>query len=290
VLPHLIGEGTGYMSPLLKPHKYYDFHATTEEREEAALEQKKAIACIKILAKESSALKAGQIKRVQSMIEDVENARLSKFYRTSVHLYTDKFLIEGYTIAEFTWFKNLSGEKWLWGVTMRDKLFDKNKDVGLVVTPGYTIKEAHAASSLLRRLPPLENPTYSKSDIADIKSLCSIYQKKANDITRGRLEGNFNGNINVIFPSYRFFNGGSKERATKVLEAVLKDVKNIQSIYRIEFSPEFIHGDSVQNIRCCVYMKLTTTTEGNVKPSKEEKEDSDSEGGELSADYSESEE
>jgi hypothetical protein len=293
ILPHLIGEGTGYMSPLMKPHKYYEWNTTKEEQEEAAMDQKKTLACMKILAKDSLALRVAQIKRIQQMVEDVPNSRLSKFYRTTVHAYTDKFIKEGYNIAEFTWFKNLSGgEQWLWGVTMRDKLFDKHNDIGLVATPGYTIKEAYAASSLLRRIPPLENPTRSKTDGTDIKGLCSEYQRKANEITRGRIEGNFNGNINAIFPSYKFFSSGSKEKATKLLEAILKDITKIQSIYRVEFSPEFIHNDCVENICCSLYMKLNIEDVEQQHAKKEEEEDeNDNSGGDesgkevYSADY-----
>ena len=199
-LPVAIGEGTGYMDPLMKPLECYNSSQESKEQAKEFMERKSEF--FMCFAKRFMAKNKVQSKMGNFATQDTDNARLSKFYRKSSSFFTDKFMIEGFTFGKFTW-TILSGERltdeeyrekevqkhggitttgeggWRWGVNMRDRVF-KRKYLGLIVSLGYTEQELKAVKSILRQFLPLKCPNLP-SDC--IKLANRKYEKMVNELS-----------------------------------------------------------------------------------------------------------
>jgi len=254
-LPHLIGEGTGYMSPFLKPVTEYEY-TTEEEKKEAVSSHTNKISLLKELVAESKILKKGQIQKVQTMVQDVPNSRLSRFYRTSVHCITDKFMREGYNFGDFTWIKGIkhSRKNVVYGVAMRDKLFDTG-DVGLLITPGYTKNELQCVQTILRQMPPWEKFEYYTPPIELAKTMeqrIESLKMDVDSITKGRMAGKNNSNVNIIFKMDDIL-----EKWGKFVDLIKADLIKLKGIYRVEIKPEYILK-KVNNLRFSIYSSVKT--------------------------------
>jgi hypothetical protein len=150
-LPVLTLEGTGQLMPLLRP--YQDYFQTDIEKQNAVEYISDIIAMLKRIFMIPKSFKKGSIERKQGLLKDVENSRLSTFYREPTHMYTAEFILEGYNIAEFTWLTIGEKGKRVWGANMRHVVLQSN-NLGLLITPGYTEEEFKLVKSVQRHLPP----------------------------------------------------------------------------------------------------------------------------------------
>jgi hypothetical protein len=205
-LPVAIGEGTGYMDPLLKPLECYYSDKNAKERAKDVMERKSEF--FTCFVKRFMAKNKIQNKMGQFAVEDVEDARLSKFYRKSSSFFTDKLMLEGFNFGKFTW-TLLNGERmpdgeysariasgkpvisndpsegrWRWGVNLRERVF-KREYLGLVVNPGYTKQELDAVKSIMRHLPPLKCPYLSMDMTSYAKNK---WQPKVDELKRKLME------------------------------------------------------------------------------------------------------
>lgn len=179
-LPHFIGEGTGYLSPILKPIGDY-FTGNMEEMNKRVTDHELKLAAIGNIGSETVTIKQGQIQRLQSMLKYIPDSRLSRFYRETTNCFSNKFLRAGYNFSEFEWIQtsprisevtnkpSSSHKNWTWGVLLRDKLYDK-ENLALLVTPGYSDVLLSTIHTILRQLPPLA-PLYLDSNKAKLLEL-----------------------------------------------------------------------------------------------------------------------
>ncbi len=150
-LPHVVGEGTGYLDPFLEP-----------PRNEAEIRHKmQYFRALRKVMKPSKHLDSGQMQSTQRIAQDEPDLRYSTFYRRSVSCSTDEFARHGHRILELTWAHRNSEGRWVYAVNMRDKLRDDGARglLGLVPTPGYDDEERSVVESILRQAPPHAVPT-----------------------------------------------------------------------------------------------------------------------------------
>ena len=179
-LPHFIGEGTGYLSPILLPIGDY-FTGNMEEMRKRITDYELKLAAIGNISTETVTIKQGQVQRLQSMLKRIPDSRLSRFYRETTNCFTNKFLRAGHNFSEFEWIQtsprisevtnkpSASHKNWTWGVLLRDKLYDK-ENLALLVTPGYSDVLLKTIHTILRQLPPLA-PLYLDSNKAKLLEL-----------------------------------------------------------------------------------------------------------------------
>lgn len=282
-LPHTVGEGTGAVYPLLRPvTEYYSGNLLKQKKAESAIKLRAAY----ILYTQSKYLRMGQIQRIQKMLENHPDARLSGFYRRTTTFYTDELLEEGFPVAEFMWAQmsprgneseqngehaffsfgtdKSSGHAWKWGANMRDKIRHETatgKKLGLVTVPPCTNEEMEAIRSLVRQLPPLESPRLSPDRRQQLekyaKPFIDEFQKIADRVTQGRREGRVHGRLNVIFRREEFFRGRVQREPEEITlrDGLLHDIKQIENIYKIHTVFEPV-TDRVYNVRVEVYMNM----------------------------------
>lgn len=243
-LPHLVGEGTGYLDCLLKAISEYFSH-------DKSLQSRRIENCayyiegIRTVLTSSQLLRKFYFKRPQYMLRDIKESRLSTFYREAVHSYTDKFLLEGYNFSEFTWtymgtcqpIKQTDGENnaWRYGITMRERLFDNGEEgspIGLVISPPYTEPEFAVIKSIMRHLPPLKNPVYDLPEdyeeiTADVHSF--------NESMREGLNGELNDSYRINYlernkkQSICFYSSSDIFKNTAFREALKNEILNLKN-------------------------------------------------------------
>lgn len=280
-LPQFVGEGTGYLSPLQLPISEY-FKSNKEEASRRTEQQVIKINAMKHLGKVSKRLKFGQIQRIQSVIEDVPDMRITTFYREATHCYSNLPLRNGFNFGEFTLTqlserisestkKPESGNPaprtdWGFGVSMRDRL--KFEPFGLVVSPGYTETELHVVKSILRQFPPLAplSVNVSKSFKTQFETLCTGFGDDMKKIVKGRKQLEKGCYLNVMFRSDDFSN-------KEIRDEITEDILSIKDIASVDVTPEII-ADDIHNVRITIWMNdAKTLISGHVdeteKPKKE---------------------
>lgn len=204
-IPHLIGEGTGWLFPLLRPlAEYYETDSqnkkssskkekTIEKRETSShLTIEKAeslhrakLSSFEIATKNGVALQVANVEKQPELTEYHADARLSGFYRRSTTSYTDKLKRNGINLTEFVWLENRprkpessmhsfeKGEefltnKWRWGVNVRDKLY-KKEEISLLPMPELHQHEDMLYRSLSKHLSPTVSPLLSKKTELELR-------------------------------------------------------------------------------------------------------------------------
>ena len=240
-LPHLIGEGTGYLDPVLQPPRN-------------DLERGEKIGHMKAMRSallRCPGLQKGRFQGTQRMLNDKPAMRYSSFYRRTVQCYTDKFVREGYNVGEFTWAvkaPSRGGLDWTYGVNMRDKLNDDDRDgpIALFPSPGYTDEEISAVRAILRQSPPHArahlDPT--KTDDPSVARL----QQAFDDATGGRpRHASAVDEISPHFINIYFHPDDIEERS------LCEDVKRNDNIQRVLVKQEFLSG-GISNIRLQIFL------------------------------------
>jgi hypothetical protein len=161
-LPVLVGEGTGYMDPLVKPVECY-YKGNMDHPMAKNFVDKLSV--IKNIYLNTNLTKGHglQVKRPQLRIKDEgkHKYRMNTFYREVVYSFSSKWIREGYDFGEFIWATKLEKEGCFeYGVTMRDRLYSNN-DLVLIVSGKPTEEEWNVYMSLLKLVPPPENPTFA---------------------------------------------------------------------------------------------------------------------------------
>lgn len=259
-MAHFVGEGTGYMDPLLRPISDYFNHDPVEQKKRVE-KYSNILSVFGHIAKNSEKLCKAQYQRIQSMLTYQPDIRLTKFYRETTHCYTDKFYREGYNFSEFSWVHlsprvNESDGKiqapqngWVWGVSMRDKLYDK-QNVGLVVSPGYTDIELHVTKTVLRQLPPLAQLRVESSVdvVSSMKAMGKEFQNDLDSITKGRKSDSKITIVNAIFKRADF-------ETTETRTLVLNDVRKIKEIVKAELFCETVTSE-IHNYRIALQYQV----------------------------------
>lgn len=182
-IPHFIGEGTGWVYPLLRPMAdYYDSVPQNSLKSSyvsspLGKNDNKTTGTIRSLhqnllnvlhdvSKNTQILKLASIEKLPDITVDIEDARLTGFYRSSERSYTDKLKRNGYNYTEFIWNqlhprhqnkKNEGRTEWMWGVNTRDKLY-KEDFVSIIPLPELSTEEEELYNSMTRHLCPLKSP------------------------------------------------------------------------------------------------------------------------------------
>lgn len=193
-IPHLVGEGTGWLFPLLRPlSEYYDDNTSKGKQtngksitdkistrqqqltiEKAESLHRAKLSSFEIATKNGIALQIAVVEKQPELTEYHPDARLSGFYRRSTNSYTDKLKRNGINLTEFVWLENkprvpestshsfAKGEeflenKWRWGSNLRDKLY-KKEDISLLPIPELHEHEERLYRSLSKHLSPAVSP------------------------------------------------------------------------------------------------------------------------------------
>lgn len=274
-LPYCVGEGTGSVYPLLQPLSNY-FPKRKEEKLEYHFNQLDAM---NFVYKETKFLRYGQIQRFPKHAENIEDARVSNFYRRSTTFTTDELFKEGYPFTDFVWtqteprnatsggrFNSRRGDsEWKWGVNMRDKVFANPNDtqaIGLIPVPPATEEQMLAIKSIIRHLPPLKFPELSLKTKGELENWAlpdiQEFQVKVNSKTKGRTLDGSEVKVNVVFRDHMFFNGSLRRKGKEPIslkDGLLRDIANTPEIRRVNTVFEIITNDKF-NVRAEVLLSL----------------------------------
>lgn len=254
-LPHIVGEGTGYLHPLLKPPKEY-YHESGERKEVEKMNEEK-LCVLKDVLSDCPMFKKFQFQKLQTMKSIVPGSRLSCFYRDSIHLYTDRFLLEGIPVGEFTWVKSTDKhKKWQWAASMYTKLYERQENIILMPSTYYIEEEIPFIHSITRLLPPLKEFSLSRTFEFNENLLKRV------DALKSKLEYELSGRdepekytfFNVIIRSTRFHKKTEreeKEQDRKLVEQIVK----CELIYKVDVSLEVI-TDDIHNVRLQIFCAI----------------------------------
>lgn len=279
-LPILVGEGTGYLYPLIKPLGDY-FQDDSKRRAEYTEKQRLRVLGTAYIDKLSETLKLGMIQRQQKMLIYDANRRLTTFYREQVHAYTDDTLMEGYPISQMTWLQfggRMEDSKatvssvqlgnqldfspqhaiWNYGVSMRDRHYDK-PNLGLLVATGYDVHELHAIRTLLRQMPPQEKPIYEEPApefCEKVRTACTNFQEEAKKIIAAASDRNTESRatyVNVYVRADAFTDPA-------INSLLLKDIENLKAIVEVQCFFDVIMKD-IHTVRIALDISTLVDTE-----------------------------
>ena len=239
-LPHMVGEGTGMLNPLLRPVTTYSFE--TEEHAAQALTKAKQTLALLPYPGTTSVLKESTFMRGQSELYFTKDARLSPFYRASNHAETDELLKEGYNFAGFTWINNVAGKPWTYGSNMYHKLYN-DKSVQLAFHPELTQEEIAYAKSAFRQSMPRANPTYESASL-------KVFSEKADSwITSMKSKLTLAQANKTSTPFYYNFHLDVTDlEKPEYREKLVADLNNMKHLSEVNFEVEVLTKD-IWNVR-----------------------------------------
>ena len=277
-LPVMILEGTGLIKPFLRPFSEYHEEEAKIQAEEFHRSVLRANEC---LFKFSKYLSAGQNERIPDMVKDIEDARVSFFYRQQTELFTDKFMNEQWQFGHFmsTYLSPRIQEKKRshkggipirdpisdrpdkpqWGVNVRDILKDA-PNIGLVTFPVFFKEEKECFKSILRQFPPTFDPELTDEGLKDFDNLVGPhverFQSTCDEITKDRKQKRSDNiqKVSVIFRSSEFLTGKFIEESEngktekKLTDAILGDIEKNLRIIKCKCTLEVI-TDRFFNVR-----------------------------------------
>lgn len=173
-LPVLSCEGTGWIHPFLVNWSFYESDKKTQSFINKE-EQLKRLSVLKSLDKHKVFYDC-QTEKVPLYIDDINEARISLFYRQGLFAYTNKLLKLGYECGEFALVAhgdntdiNKNDDQILYGVNIREMLLgDKTR---FIAFPGFKKEEKEAIKSVLSHFPPIQYPTLTEEYVKKINGL-----------------------------------------------------------------------------------------------------------------------
>lgn len=174
-LPSLIGEGTNMLYPLQQPiQNYYKNGNDILNMQEKIIDFIKKTEYIKNVVR---------FEKFQKMKENVKNARLSKFYRCIVHLYTLKFFQKNYGNIGFVPVNILNDEigldKYIYGVDIENFIFKENENIGIIPDMPLEEHEYNVGNLIKKQLQPNEFPYLeNKNILSEISWSLDLINKK----------------------------------------------------------------------------------------------------------------
>jgi hypothetical protein len=273
----MVGEGTGLMDPFLKPRSEY--YKSEEMRKQVMKETEYKVNLLMEVAKRSFRMKKSEIMNFQVMIRDVDNARLSKFYRFAVSFTTDLLLQEGYDVAKFIWITDINKRSqyrkshlipelddeeddkcsWRVGANMRDIIY-KMEHIGLFAVPGLTDNEIRACKSKLRHFMPNRSITIdNKMQLEQkYKEMLRSFEDKLNVIFQDKASKESQDEVKKLFEENRSFDiilRGNEAFDDQTQKDIMGDVIRFKEILGCKIFIEVV-TDLVVNVRLRFFCKM----------------------------------
>lgn len=284
-IPHLIGEGTGSLFPLLRPLSEYYSESNNSKKEksinatvskqiikQAESLHKAKLSSFEIATKNAISLQLAQVEKQPELTTHHADARLSGFYRRSTNAYTDKLKREGYNMSEFIWVENkprvpeseshvfakgeeFSSNKWRWGVNVRDKLY-KKQDISLLPIPTLSDEEELLYRSLSKHMSPTISPYLSAERETQLRNKIepelAKFQIQLDKLNQTKTANNRQLNHplikqHFIYRGNLFFSAKLKD-GTTLQQQILKDLSNNANIVNSSVVFEPI-TDAFYNVR-----------------------------------------
>jgi len=282
-IPHMVGEGTGLMFPLMKPlvEYYQEGKQTISKKMETLISNAKLLHLVKLKSmetmKDSISFQVAQVERQPELTSYKADARLSGFYRRSSSAYTDKFKRHGFNMSEFVWNQRSpripessshesvlerDGDEWQWGVNLRDKLY-KKKEISLIPLPAISEEEDLLYKSLARHLSPLTSPvldiSFEKQLRLKKEPFLKEFQEKLDNLINSKSENlQFENSLfatqNLIYRGNLFFAAKLRD-GTLLSDQILKDLQNNKSIIQAHVIFEPI-TNSIYNVRISTKIRV----------------------------------
>ncbi len=287
-IPHLVGEGTGWLYPLILPRE--EHFTGKSHRIQARRDHEKRLLVYKQILPDARFLNFAQVEQYPKLVKDIPEARLSDFYRRTGSAYTDKFFNEGWNFGEFMWThlpsrqssgigaRSSSKGEWSYGVNMRYKLLNSQvagsqaesrespdfEKVALLTVPGLFDEERETIRSLLRQLPPQRTPQITSERRKNLNEhampAVEDFQKAADEITGSRRplrDPNRRDHINLILRGPEFFLG-ALEGYGLLRKGILEDIAARKDIYDVKTAFEII-TDDIYNVCVTLYVNVDDT-------------------------------
>ncbi len=179
-MPHLVGEGTGWTSPLQMPMVTYAH--TDKARSDFRDLHRRILEAQAYINHNTDVLQRAETQRYSDRLDPVPDARTNKFYRRCTSFYTDDLALNGLPHFELVWVRmherrselapplttREEAQPLTYGVDMRDRLL-LSDGVGLVLTPAPTDDEIESFKARVKHLRPWRQPRRSPGTMASIR-------------------------------------------------------------------------------------------------------------------------
>lgn len=271
-LPPLVGEGTGRLNPFVAPMAELAPPSDKQMREMLRSNQEKSLRAQKLVMVHDSAISLGAYEQVSKLLDDVEGARLSEFYRRSSEAYTDYYIHRGLPICHLVWVDEKTKK---YGVNTRYRIgtmLNKTRVGSTFAGPsektaqqatlraldGPSQEELRIIGSIMRQFSPTVTPALSLETIQKRdEGAAPIFKEfvgKSEALCQGRMArvGADVQPFSVHFKNSDFFTGKivskNSNNGRLLRECVLDDIKSNAAI--LQATPVLEHiTDDLYNVR-----------------------------------------